>query len=102
MTHDRSEGVVLPMSAYAEVLVGAYQHGSDTAAVIDAFLDALPAQVEPTGRAVARHAAELRARHRALRLPDAFVVATALHLRADPILTTDARWPAVGVPVDVV
>jgi len=72
-------------------------------AVVDSFVDALPAQVEPASRAIASAAAELRARHAgALRLPDALVVGTALILGADRLLTTDAGWPDLPVGVEVV
>jgi hypothetical protein len=47
-------------------------------------------------------AAELRARHgNRLRLPDALVVATAIVLEADRVVTTEARWPDVGITVVV-
>lgn len=60
---------------------------------VDAFLADLPADVEPITRQVAGRAAELRARHGGrLRLPDALVLATALHLRADRVVTTNAGW----------
>ena len=39
-------------------------------------------------------AAALRARHRSLKLPDALVIATAIHLDADHLVTTDRRWPS--------
>jgi predicted nucleic acid-binding protein len=99
---ERGDTLVLPSSAYAECLVAPYRRGPEAVAVVDSFVDALPARVEPVSRAIASTAAELRARHgRALRLPDALVVATALVLRADRLVTTDARWPALPVPVEI-
>ena len=66
-------------------------------------LDALPARVAPITLGTARAAADVRARHgRVLRLPDALVVAMAMDLRADRLLTTDAGWPALDVRVDVI
>lgn len=95
--------LVVPASAYAEALVGPSRSGADAIATVDAFLDALPASVEPATRDVAREAAALRARHgRALRLPDALILATAAVLSADQVLTTDAGWPVSGAPVTVV
>ena len=68
----------------------------------NSFVDALPARVEPASRAIASTAAELRARRAgALRLPDALVVATALVVGADRLITTDAGWPELPVPVEV-
>ena len=97
------DDLVIPASAYAECLVGPLRRGPEAAAIVDDLLDALPARVAPISRGIARAAAELRARHgRVLRLPDALVVATALDLRADRLLTTDARWPTLERAVEVV
>ena len=85
------------------VLVAPFRAVPPADAVIDAFLAALPATVEPATREVARAAARLRALHgNALRLPDALILATAVTLRADRVMTTDARWPAAGLRVEVV
>ncbi len=102
IARDRGDVLVLPASAYAECLVSPHRRGPDAVAVVDRFLDALPARVEPADRSIAAAASALRATHgTALRLPDALVIATALVLGADRILTTDAGWPAVAVPVEV-
>jgi predicted nucleic acid-binding protein len=99
---ERGDTLVLPSSAYAECLVSPCRRGPEAVAVVDSFVDALPARVEPASRAIASTAAELRARHAgALRLPDALVVATALVVGADRVITTDAGWPALSVPVEV-
>jgi predicted nucleic acid-binding protein len=93
--------LVLPASAYAETLVAPFRRGSGSAAAVDSLVDALPARVQPITRAIARAAARLRARHGArLRLPDALVVATAAELGAERLLTTDRRWPKVGVAIE--
>ena len=48
-------------------------------AIVDRFLDALPARVEPATREIGAAAASLRASHgSSLRLPDALVAATAV------------------------
>ena len=95
--------LVLPTAAYAEVLVKPSHAGVEAVSIVDEFIDALPAIVEPITRPIAAAAARLRARHgRALRLPDALVLATALSLGATEILTTDGGWPDVGVSVVVV
>ncbi len=102
IARDRGDLLVLPASAYAECLVSPHRRGPDAVAVVDRFLDAVPARVEPADRSIAAAAAALRATHgTALRLPDGLVIATALVLGADRILTTDAGWPAVAVPVEV-
>jgi predicted nucleic acid-binding protein len=100
---DRRDELVLPASAYAEVLVAPHRRGTDAVGTVDAFLDALPAGVESATRIVAARAAELRAEHgRQLRLPDALVVATAMVVGAERVITTDARWPRLPVRVEVI
>ena len=100
-SRERGDTLVLPASAYAECLVPPYRRGPEAVAVVDSFVDALPARVEPASRAIAGTAAELRARHAGqLRLPDALVVATALVVGADRLLTTDAGWPALPLSVE--
>ena len=99
----RGQTLVLPVSAYAEVLVAPFRRDAKSAAVVDSFIDALPATVQPTTREIGRVAAQLRAEHGPrLRLPDSLVIATALELAADRLLTTDRRWPEVGLPVAAV
>lgn len=94
---------VLPASAYAEVLVAPHDTGLEAVAKADGFVDALPATVEWATREVAAQAASLRASHGpSLRLPDALVVATAIVLGAERILTTDSGWPRIPVTAEVV
>jgi predicted nucleic acid-binding protein len=97
----QGDRVAVPASAYAEALVGPARRGPSARGAVDEFLSDLAAEVEPITRQSAARAAELRATHgRRLKLPDALVVAIAMHLRADRILTTDRRWPKL--PVEVV
>lgn len=98
---DRGDELVIPASAYAECLVSPSRIDPAAVATVDRFLDALPARVEPATRAIGAVAASLRAtRGPSLRLPDALVVATAMVLDADRVMTTDARWPALPVAVE--
>lgn len=95
--------LVIPASAYAECLVFPSRRGSKAMSKVDEYLDALAASIEPITRSIAREAASLRGRHgRRLPLPDALVVATAVVMKADYILTTDTGWPRVAVAVDVI
>jgi predicted nucleic acid-binding protein len=99
----RGDDLILPASAYSEALVGAIRRGTESADKVDAFVDELPARIEPASRAIASEAAHLRAaRGRTLRLPDALVLATARILEADRVLTTDAGMPGVGVTVELI
>lgn len=99
---DALDTFVLPVSAYAETLVGAFRSGDAAVATVESFIDALPARIESATPGIGRSAARLRAQHgRRTQLPDAFVIATAIELQAERVLTTDRRWPAVGVRVEV-
>ena len=85
--------LVLPASAYAEMLVFPYRRGGRAAvATAKALLEELPIRVEPIGVEIAERAAELRASTPAVRLPDALVIATADALDASTLLTADRRW----------
>jgi predicted nucleic acid-binding protein len=97
---ERGDRFVVPASAYAEVLVGPFRASPGAPDIVDAFLGRLGADIAPADAEIARRAAQLRARHGSLQLPDALVVATADHLEADVVLTTDSGWPtarALGV-----
>jgi len=99
---DRGDRLVVPASAYAETLVAPFRRSPASADAVDEFLDALPAAVEPATRQIARRAADLRARHgNRLRLPDALAVATAIVLEADRVVTTDGRWPDLGIGIRI-
>lgn len=82
------DDIFVGASVYAEVLVRPIQRRADVA--VDAFLDGIGASVVPIDRSVARLAAQLRARHRSLRLPDALALAAARGSDAD-LLTLDQR-----------
>ncbi len=100
---ERGDSLSVPASAYAEALVSPARRGQEAMLAVDAFLADLPAEVEPITRQVAARAAQLRAEHGTrMRLPDALVLATALHLGADRVLTTDSGWPDVGLVVDLI
>lgn len=78
----------VPASVYSEILVRPIQR--DVVATVDAFIQDANIQVVAIDRAIARRAAELRAAHPALRLPDALAVATALR-HGTELLTLDER-----------
>ena len=73
---------------YAELLVGPIRAGGRALEVVDRF--AAQVRIIDLSPEIARRAAEVRAT-RGLKLPDAVIVATGL-LRADVVLTADARW----------
>ena len=93
----RGDELVLPASAYAELLVQPMREGPEAVRSVNAALDALRVRVEPLTREIGAAAARLRAVHgRRLRLPDALVVATAETLRAKRLLTVDAGMADVS------
>ena len=99
----RGDQLVLPASAYSEVLVRPSRAGHDAIGIVDAVVDGLPLSIEPINRRIAAAAAAIRASYgRSLRLPDALVLATAQALHAERLLTTDARLPVVGAPIELI
>ncbi len=93
---------MLPCSALAEVLVGASRIGAQAVARVEAFVDAVIDEVHPIDRRAARVAAALRANHRGLRLPDAFVLAVGDVLAAQTVLTADQAWSGIDPRVRVI
>jgi predicted nucleic acid-binding protein len=85
--------IVIGASVYAEVMVRPLTDG--TGGRVDEFIDAIGATVLAVDRELARRAADLRARHRSLRLPDALSLATALMVGAD-LVTLDQRLRRVA------
>lgn len=97
-----SHEVVLPATAYAEVLVAPARKGREAIDTVEEAVAALALRLEPTTPAIARAAATLRARHRSLRLPDALVLATADVLVAATVLTADRAWAKVSRKVRLI
>ena len=89
----RNDRIVLPASAYAEVLVGPLRRGADAVDTVRELIRRVPIEIAPLDEDVAEVAARLRGRHRALKLSDALVIATASVLDADQLVTTDRKWP---------
>jgi predicted nucleic acid-binding protein len=80
-------------TVYAEVIVRPLQHGAQ--ATVDGFLDAAGIRLVPTDRAIALRAAQLRADHHSLRLPDALSLATAL-VSDSALITLDKKLKRVA------
>ena len=97
-----SDDLVLPASAYAEMLVGPARRGNAAIAVARQFVLDLALRVEPTTDRVAERAAILRALHPTLKLPDALVLATGDVLDASRVLTADRSWSRVSRRVRVI
>jgi predicted nucleic acid-binding protein len=99
LTRYAGDDLKVPASAYSESLVGPARRGRLRAAK-DAIASLLIDVVATTDR-IAEDAAELRARHPKLRLPDALVVATGSALSADRVLTGDVAWRRLGKTISV-
>ena len=90
----RSDQIVLPASAFAEALVAPSRMGADAVATVRDLIERVPIDIGPLDVETSLAAAQLRARHPALKLPDALLVATARCLDADHLVTTDRKWPS--------
>ena len=80
--------IVIAASVYAEILIQPIKRNADKA--IDEFISAIGADIIAIDRDIARRAAQLRATHSRMRLPDALSPASALATGAD-LLTFDHR-----------
>jgi predicted nucleic acid-binding protein len=87
------QSLVLPASAYSETLVAFARHNRIRDAR-EALAD-MGITIAPLTDEIAERAAQRRATHAALRLPDALVLATADHLGAT-LLTYDHRLATVA------
>lgn len=89
----RDHDTVIPITAFSESIVAPYRRGHQDGQRAEAALAALGNLVDVT-RDIGSRAAQLRAT-RQIKLPDALILATALQLDADQILTLDRRWRGV-------
>jgi predicted nucleic acid-binding protein len=96
LTRLQGSDMVLPASAYAEMLVGPARRGRAAMDLAREFVMDLALRVEPISADIAERAAVLRAAHRSLKLPDALVIATADALEATLLLTADRTWTRVN------
>lgn len=92
---------LVPASVLSEVLVGEARRNAGIVEHRTAGVNRLFGACRVIDEEVAATAAQLRARHRALRLPDALVIATAVVDGAASILTADKRWAGIDPRIDV-
>lgn len=85
--------LVLAATTRAEILVGPSAVGGASLAAARDFVDGC--ETVPVTAVIADDAAVLRARHRALSLPDAIAVVVARLIDADAVWTFDRRWSGV-------
>lgn len=96
LTEHQHEELLIPTSVYAEILVAPNRRGAEAVAEVEAFLSDLSIRLEALTPAIARVAAKLRSEFRRLRLPDALVLATAVELGAEVVLTGDESWAKIS------
>ena len=94
------DDLILPASAYAEMLVRPAALGRVDEVRTNLF--SLGLRVGSLDRESGEAAARLRARFRSLRLPDALVLGHAEAIAADVVLTTDRSWKRAASNVKVV
>jgi predicted nucleic acid-binding protein len=82
--------LVLAATTKAEILVGPMRMGSSALAAARDFVDAC--ETVPVSAGTADDAAEMKARHRGLSLPDAIALVIAEVIKADAVWTFDRRW----------
>jgi predicted nucleic acid-binding protein len=99
---DEGDKFLLPASVLAEVLVGAARRGDAELVARRDMAVAAFGSPYPVSEEVAVSAARWRAQHQALRLPDAFVLATADVVRADVVLSGDQRWARLDTRVSLI
>lgn len=82
--------LVLAATTRAEILVGPARAGGKALTAARDFADGC--ETVPVSAAIADDAATLKARHRALSLPDAIALVVAEMIDADTVWTFDQRW----------
>jgi predicted nucleic acid-binding protein len=93
------DDLVLAATTRAEILVGPARVGGAALASARDFVDGCA--TVPVTASIADDAAALRARHRALSLPDAIALVVADLIGADTVWTFDRRWSSVDSRVAV-
>ena len=89
----RGHELLIPVTVFSESIVAPYRRSKRDGQRAEAALTGLGNLVDVT-RDIASRAAQLRAT-RQIKLPDALILATAMQVAADQILTLDRRWRGV-------
>jgi predicted nucleic acid-binding protein len=89
--------LVIAATTRAEILVGPARVGGAAFATARDFVDGCA--TVPVTASIADAAAALKARHRALSLPDAIALVVAELIDADAVWTFDRRWSGVDARV---
>jgi predicted nucleic acid-binding protein len=88
----RQHMLALPAVAFSEALVLPYRASPSEGRSVEGSLRL--GRIEPITDGIASRAAQIRAK-RQIKLPDALILATAVELRAQEILTFDRHWHSI-------
>lgn len=100
--HEQRRPMVVPASVLSEVLVAEARRGRPAVDQRRQLITRLFGTTRPIDDDVAVAAATLRAEHRAIRLPDALVIATGQVDDAEVMLTANKRWSGVDQRIQVI
>jgi predicted nucleic acid-binding protein len=92
----RDHDLLIPVTAFSESIVAPYRRSRRAEAALTAL-----GNLVDVSRDIASRAARLRAT-RQIKLPDALILATAMQVAADQILTLDRCWRGVDSRVRLV
>lgn len=90
--HALGHRFVIPAVVLSEVLVGEARRNHGMVDERRALINRMFGSARTIDEEIAVAAAQLRAKHKTLRTPDALVIATGLVDEAEVILTGDKRW----------
>lgn len=98
-----SDRLAISVISWAELMTGAKRGHHEEHAVRE-FVEELAIIVLSVNRPIAERAAEVRARERSLKMPDALILATAdVNHHIATAIGADDRWPRVkGLSVEIV
>jgi len=102
LTEHQHDELLIPTSAYAEILVAPNRRGVEAVTEVEALVADFGIRLEMLTPPIARAAAKLRSEFRSLRLPDALVLATTEELHADTVLTGDESWARISGGVTLI
>lgn len=95
--------LVLPATAYGDVLLGAYREGRRAVRKVQERVEALEIVVTPVTREMTERAAFLRSRRKTgPKLADLLVIAAGDVLRADAVLTARRTWARYNPRIEVI
>lgn len=81
------------MTGFSTPAFGPARRGEPAVDAVRTLVDRISIEIISLDIEIATTAAKIRAAHRALRLLDALIIASAIEQAADHLITTDRKWP---------